>query len=249
MPFDPVRVALELEKQVSDGMYRRYYRRARPGSWYGGIATADCCGCCLKCVFCWSGVPRDKPRECKMYAAGHIFRMLKECAEKFRYTKIRLSGNEPTIGRNHLFRILELCEENNYFFILETNGILLGHDKVYCDQLAKFGKVHVRVSLKGTTPSEFSMLTGAIPNSFNLQLKALENLLNAGVSCHPAVMLSFSSKRNYSALKTRLTNIDASLENAIEEEYVILYPVTVERLSRAEIKPLIAYQPRDKQQF
>jgi uncharacterized Fe-S cluster-containing radical SAM superfamily protein len=242
MSLDPVKLGLELEKKVANGVYRRYYRRARPGGWYGGIASADCCGCNLRCVFCWSGQARDHPeRTGKMYSAGHIFKVLSDCARNFGYTKMRITGNEPTIGRNHLFRFMELCEQDNFFFILETNGILLGYDSSYCNQLAKFRKIHVRVSLKGTNQTEFSMLTGAKPESFNLQLNALENLTNAGVSCNPAVMLSFSPKKNLSLLRAKIQNIDPSLADAIEEEYVLLYPITIERLNAARIKPLIAY--------
>lgn len=40
-PFDPIKLAKEVEKVVTRGELRRYYRAARPGRWYGGIATAD----------------------------------------------------------------------------------------------------------------------------------------------------------------------------------------------------------------
>jgi hypothetical protein len=56
--------------------------------------------------------------------------------------------------------------------------------------LALFPFLHARVSLKGCTEEEFARLTGADPKSFHLQLASLVNLLNAGVSAHPAVMLS-----------------------------------------------------------
>jgi uncharacterized Fe-S cluster-containing radical SAM superfamily protein len=237
--FDPVKLALETEKIVADGMYRRYYRRVRPGGWYGGIASADCVGCCLRCVFCWSSAPRDHPNTFgKFYLAGHIFRMLDECAKKFRYQKLRVSGNEPTIGKNHLFRLLELAEQGKYFFILETNGILLGYDANYCRQLSTFKNLHVRVSLKGTNEEEFARLTGARPNAFKLQLKAVENLLNAGVSCHPAVMMSFTTQKQLEILKKRLFEISKDLPEQVEEEYVILYPPVEAKLREAGLKPI-----------
>lgn len=68
----------------------------------------------------------------------------------------------------------------------------------------------MRVSLKGTTLDEFSKLTGAKPEAFEYQLKALENLLNYGISCHPAVMLSFSTKDNFMKLIGKLMEIDKS---------------------------------------
>ncbi len=87
------------------------------------------------------------------------------------------------------------------------------------------------------------MLTGAKPEAFNLQLKALKNLLDYGVSCHPAVMLSFSSKREFQNLLEILMDIDKKLVEEVEEEYVFLYPHVVERLRKSGIKPKIAYKP------
>jgi len=149
------------------------------------------------------------------------------------------------LGREHLFRLLELIDQTNYSFILETNGILIGYDSSYAKKLSRFRCVHVRVSIKGTTSQEYAMLTGAKPESFSLQLKALKNLLDAGVSCHPAVMLSFSSKENFQNFLDTLKNIDLRLVNEVEEEYVFLYPHVVRRLKKAGIKPKIAYQPNN----
>jgi uncharacterized Fe-S cluster-containing radical SAM superfamily protein len=244
MFYNPLKLASEIEKVVVNGEFRKYYRVARAGKWYGGIATADCCGCCLKCVFCWSGVPRDNPEEIgEFYSPKQIFIKLKECAEKHNYHLLRISGNEPTIGKTHLLKLLELIEQSNYKFILESNGILI--DFNYAKQLSKFKCLHTRISLKGTNSKEFSLLTNASPEFFNLQLNALKNLLDAGVSCHPAVMLSFTSKENFENLKNTLKEIDEKLTLEIEEEYVFLYPHVVKRLKNAGIKPLIAYKPNN----
>jgi uncharacterized Fe-S cluster-containing radical SAM superfamily protein len=240
--FDPVKLAKEIEKIVVEGTLRKYYRTARPGRWYGGIATADCCGCDLRCAFCWSGAPRDHPENIGMfYSPEKIFRGLDSCAKRFGYRQLRVSGNEPTMGKEHLLRLLELVDDTDYLFILESNGILIDAD--YARLLSAFKNVHVRISIKGTDPQEFSKLTGANPEAFDLQLRALRELVNAGVSCHPAVMLSFSPKDNLKELKGRLREIDQSLADEVEEEYVFLYPIVARRLSRAGIKPLVAYAP------
>ncbi|MDI6883588.1 MAG: radical SAM protein [Hadesarchaea archaeon] len=242
MPYDPLRLAREIEGIVAAGTLRKYYRTARAGRWYGGIATADCCGCCLKCVFCWSGTPRDHPETIgKFYSPEHIFDKLTACAEKFGYKQLRVSGNEPTIGKKHLLKLLELIDRTHYRFILESNGILI--DSEYAKKLSEFKCVHVRISLKGTNREEFSLLTEAVPEAFDLQLRALRNLLDAGVSCHPAVMLSFSPERNFKELKRRLGQMDPALAEQVEEEYVFLYPRVVERLKKAGIRPRRAYSP------
>lgn len=245
MPLDPLKYAEELKKVVLRGIERKYYRNARAARWYGGIATADCTGCNLKCIFCWSGLPRENPqRSGEFYSPEQVFMRLDECAMKRGYAQLRVSGNEPTIGKQHLLKLLELIDrKGGYAFILETNGILLGSDAEYARELSRYRCLHVRVSLKGTNREEFAMLTGANPEGFDLQLKALENLLNARIRCHPSVMLSFSSKANFRELVRRLKAIDQSLGENVEEEYVILYPLVVERLRRAGVKPLVAYSP------
>ena len=46
--------------------------------------------------------------------------------------------------------------------------------------------------MKGCNEKEYAKLTGAKPDGFKLQLKALQNLVDAKVSCHPSVMMPFS---------------------------------------------------------
>lgn len=243
--FDPIKLARETEKIVIKGVHRKYYRIVRPGRWYGGIATSDCCGCNLRCIFCWSNKPRDHPEKLgKFYSPEQIFRSLTSCVKKFGYNQIRISGNEPTIGKDHLLRLLELIDQTDNSFILETNGILIGYDSNYAEQLSRFKNLQVRVSIKGTNPEEFSMLTGAFSEAFDLQLEALKNLFDASVACYPAVMLSFSQKENFARLIYRIKDIDVNLVNRVEKEYVFLYPHVIKRLNTAGIKPLLAYSPR-----
>ncbi len=240
--YDPILLAEQTEALVIRGRARRYYRLARGGRWYGGIATADCCGCPLRCSFCWSGKPRDNPDKMgKFYQPEEVFRALSSCARRKGYRQLRLSGNEPTLGKEHLLAVLGLVDESPYHFILETSGILI--DEEYARELAGFRNLHVRVSLKGTNPREFSLLTGALPETFSRQLMALSHLTEAGVGCHPAVMLSFSPKDSFQALKDELRKISPYLTEEIEEEYLITYPHVEERLIKAGLKHFLAYSP------
>lgn len=244
MAYDPLQLTEEMKSTVAKGMLRKYYRRSRPGRWYGGIASADCYGCNLRCVFCWSGAPRDNPERIGEFCSPEqIFGSLVTCARKYGYGQLRVSGNEPTIAEDHLLKLLELTDGARYKFILETNGILIGQTPEYARRLSKFRSVQVRVSIKGTNQQEFSKLTGATPEAFVLQLKALENLVDAGVSSHAAVMLSFSSKESIGKLLNRLREIDRGLVETVEEEYVFLYPHVAKRLSQAQIHPALAYEP------
>jgi len=56
--------------------------------------------------------------------------------------KLRVSGAEPTIGKNHLLALLERFEASEFrLFILETNGVLFGVDKDYVQEGPFFFRV------------------------------------------------------------------------------------------------------------
>lgn len=239
--YDPVKKAADVARQVCDGNRRKYYR-FRSARFYGGIATADCLGCCLRCAFCWAWRQVTQPtRYGRFYSPREVAERLGEIARKKRLQQLRISGNEPTICREHLLQVISHVPKE-FRFILETNGILLGHDISYAADLAAFPHLHVRVSLKGASEKEFSRLTGASPEAFVLQLTALRNLLTVGVSVHPAVMVSFSSDKNIKALRKRLARIAPRFAD-FEVEELVFYGDTAKRLQKAKIKYHNAYEP------
>jgi uncharacterized Fe-S cluster-containing radical SAM superfamily protein len=142
---------------------------------------------------------------------------------------VRVSGNEPTVGREHVLNVLEAVDETSYQFILETSGVLI--DDAYAELLSSFNHMHVRVSLKGTCEEEFAVLTGSSPDGFKAQLYALQTLVDHSVSCHPAVMVSFSNPENVNRLRERLNFISPHF--FLEEEHVMLYPLVKRRLRKA----------------
>lgn len=119
---------------------------------------------------------------------------------------------------------------------------LIGENEDYAKDLSRFKNLHVRVSLKGTCNEEFSRLTGAVPEGFDLQLKALENLALHGVKVHPACMISFSPRENIKALRKRLKTTHPAFED-FEAEELILYPHVEERLKKLNITYYTAYGP------
>ncbi len=177
----------------------------------------------------------------KFYSPEEVAHTLVGIARKKRFGQVRISGNEPTICRAHLLRVLGLIPSDLHF-ILETNGILIGADSSYATDLAGFPNLHVRVSLKGTNEEEFARLTGATPEAFQLQLKALSHLTQSGVQAHPAVMVSFSSPGNIAALRERLAAIHPDFAD-FEIEELVLYGGVKERLERAGIAYRTAYEP------
>jgi len=163
-------------------------------------------------------------------------------------TQLRVSGGEPTIGKRHLLQLLDNLKDRQLSFILETNGILIGHDIGYAKDLAKHPSLHVRVSLKGCNEKEFTMLTNAKPEDFRLQLKALENLVEAGVKCHLAVMTSFSQEESLKQLIQRLRSISQKLAENLETEELILYPSVKRKILKHGLKWFSAYAPNGTMQ-
>lgn len=225
------------------GQGRKYWR-FRSGRWYGGIVTADAVGCGLVCRYCWVSDRMLRPAKVgEFYSPEAVARRLVEMARKRNLEQLRVSGGEPTIGKQHLLQLLENLKEQYLLFILETNGILIGDDPQYAEELSKYRFLHARVSLKGCNEEEFSMLTDAKPEGFGLQLRALENLLDAGVSCHPAVMISFSKKESVERLKERLEAISVRLLRDLEFEELILYPNVKRKIEKYDLKYYSAYTP------
>jgi len=233
-------LAKETERIVCRGNKRKYssfYATAV----YGGIGTGYACGCCLRCVFCWVDWSRDFPeRYGKFHSPEEAFRRLAEAAHKRGVRKLRISGAEPTIGKEHLLSLLELVERSEFeLFILETNGIIFGVDPEYVESISRFKKVHVRVSIKAGTPEAFTKKTGARPESFHIPFKAIENLLQKKASFHVAAMSAdpriMTPHERYSLVQ-KIASIDSNLALNIEEEVVDPYPNTLARLKRAGIE-------------
>ncbi|PIY86059.1 MAG: molybdenum cofactor biosynthesis protein MoaA [Nitrospirae bacterium CG_4_10_14_0_8_um_filter_41_23] len=241
--FNPIEIAVITRNIICKNDRRKYYR-FRPSRFYGGISTADCVGCCLRCVFCWAWEEVTRPQEHgEFYSPDKVAKRLVSIARRKNLNQLRISGNEPTLCREHLIRVLELIPKD-YQFILETNGILIGSDESYAKDLSMFPNLYVRVSLKGTCEEEFSRLTGAYPDGFQMQIKALENLMKYRVNVHPACMISFSPAENIKALRKRLKALYHTFEN-FEVEEIILYPSFEERLKRLKVSYITGHRPEN----
>ncbi len=235
--FDPIELSRRLETLVARDDSRKYYR-FRGARFYGGIATGDVVGCNLRCVFCWTGRPRDDPTVGFWVSSSEAYEKLSSIALRSGFRKVRLSGGEPTIGRRHLLSLLERFDEDGRFiFILETNGILIGYDRSYARELSRISIVHVRVSIKACNPEWFYRLTGAKPEAFDYVINAIKNLADYGVSYHVALMVSFGDENCWSKLIRRLYEIDESIGEKLEPEVIKLYPHVARRLKAAGLWP------------
>lgn len=239
--FDPIKLARDTEKLVCRGDERKYTAFYTVGV-YRGISTGYAVGCCLRCYYCWSGWSRDFPELYgKFFSPTRAFAMLDKVAKEYGVKKLRISGCEPTIGRTHLIKLLELMEKSDYdLFILETNGILFGADKSYVKDISKFTKVHVRVSIKAGNPTGFSERTGAKPEYFEFPFKAIDYLLDYGVSFHVAAMTDprIMPKSERRELIEKLKEIDINVAANLEEEICDPYDTTIVRMYIYGIDPV-----------
>jgi uncharacterized Fe-S cluster-containing radical SAM superfamily protein len=240
IPFDPLELARQTEEIVCQGDRRKYTKFRCVGA-YGGIATGFACGCCLRCIFCWVHWSRDFPEEHgRFYSPAEVFNQISHIARKKRVSQLRISGAEPTIGKSHLLGVLDKVENSPFqLFILETNGILIGADPDYARQIARFSKVHTRISVKAGTPGAFTRKTGAVAESFDLPFKGIRNLMEAGASFHIAAMTAdprVLDRYERQSLLERLESIDPALVKNLEEEVVTPYPTAVGRLRHAGVK-------------
>lgn len=243
-PFNPVELARKTEKIVTrsgpKGLERKYESFYATGV-YGGIATGYCVGCCFRCVFCWVSWGRDYPESFgRFYSPEEAFHQLEEAAHKYGVNKLRISGAEPTLGKDHLLGLLEYVERSEFpLFILETNGVFFGVDRDYVKRVSRFTKPHVRVSLKAGTPEAFTKKTGAKQEAFEIPFQAIKNLLDHNVRFHVAAMsadpriMTPEERRN---LMKKLCEIDPHLLLSLEEEVMDPYDTTLARLRYAGLK-------------
>jgi len=256
-PFDPLELARETEKIVtregSEGLERKYTDFYSVPV-YRGIATGYAAGCCLRCVYCWSNWSRDFPeRFGRFYSPKEVAQRLFKVAEQGiaysnywrkaipKINKLRLSGCEPTLGKEHMLSVLEHVEKSNYPFYLETNGILFGADRDYVKKLSRFSKfIYVRVSLKATTPEGFTQRTGAIGEYCELPFRALRYLLDEGIYARAAAMTDSKvmTKEERKVLIEKLSEIDPRYgKGELEEEVIDVYDTTINRLkASADLK-------------
>ncbi|MDI6811483.1 MAG: radical SAM protein [archaeon] len=251
-PFDPLELARETEEIVTregkEGLERKY-AGIYSAPVYRGIATGYAVGCCLRCIYCWSNWSRDFPeRYGKFYSPKEVAQRLFKAAEegitapgwkRYRFLKVnklRLSGCEPTLGKEHLLSVLRYVKDSKYpLFILETNGILLGADREYVKRLVEFKeKLYVRVSFKAATPEGFTLRTGAIGSYYELPFRALKNLLDEGIYARAAAMTDSKvmPKEERRILIEKLHGIDpsANYSTTLEEEQIDAYNTTIKRL-------------------
>ena len=231
--FDPITLSSLIKESIckdSSMKYREFYRSGP----HGGVSTGYVAGCCLRCIFCWTDESRDEPEKFgKFYSPEEAFEELMRNANIKGIKRLRLSGGEPTICREHLFSLIGLIQDTESILTLETNGILLGNDEGYVEKLSQYNQFHVRVSLKAGTPEGFQRITGAQADFYELPYKSLKYLLKYKMSFHAAAMTDprIMPPDEKNALLIKLKGI--GYDNFLEEETCGPYPHAILRLKEA----------------
>lgn len=245
-PFNPIEVSIETEKRAIRGNKRRY-RIFRVEPFYRQIATARGVGCNLRCAFCWVSPSRDYPEDHgEFHTPQEVYNKLvqissNEHGRAIMSEAIRISGCEPTIGREHLLSLIETCKKGGDFkpFLLETNGILLGHDETYVKSLKEFGNyILVRVSFKAGTPEAFERKTGARAEFFTLPFQALQHLRKHQIPYHFASMSQDPTLMPPEERRSLLEQIilqGAENMSLLDEEKSDPFEITIRRLLERRI--------------
>lgn len=235
-PFNPIELASWTEAMICKDSMRKYTDFYCVGV-YGGISTGYIVGCCLRCIFCWVDLSRDFPeRFGKFYSPQEAFEEILRNAKKKNVRKMRISGGEPTLCRDHLLSLLDMIDKTDFLFILETNGILFGADEGYVERLTKYRNIHVRVSLKAGTPEGFQKRTGARGDFYELPYNAIKHLMNKEISFHVAAMGDprLMPPEEREVMIKRLNEI--GYRDYLEEETCDPYHHTIYRLKEAGVE-------------
>ncbi len=162
-----------------------------------------------------------------------VFERLLSNARRAKVKKLRVSGGEPTLGKAHLLRLLDLVEDTNYFFFLETNGVLLGKEPEYVRALKKYRNLYVRVSIKAGTPEGFERRTGGKGEFYELPYLAVETLKKEGLYFRVAPMSDsrLMPKEERKEMVRKLRKV--GYKDYLEEETCDPYDTSVKRLRKA----------------
>lgn len=210
------------QEKIPKHYLRKYYRFRYSSQFYGGIVTADVVGCNLHCLYCWSQKTAWNPQKGSWYGTNQVVKTLVALCKKHNCHRMRLSGGEPTLCKEHLFGVLKQVPDN-ILFILETNGILLANP-AFVETLEDLKKsLYVRISLKAGQ-THFMKVTGAPLEMYTAQIQAIKLLLQSTLRFNVAIMKDFFLSDEINKLEKLI------IPKQLEIEQLILYPFVREKL-------------------
>lgn len=243
IPFQPIQRSYEVEKIVTRGNLRRYYR-FRPAPYYGGIATADSIGCNLLCAYCWNYERNLNPDKFgHYYSPSEVAQRLLSIAKRKNFQYIRLTGAEPILGEEsftHFIQVIDsvFSQRVDLTFILETNGLILGYQRELMFNLKEFKNLSVRIAIKAWNEESFTQITGAQKEFFIYPLLALRNLRELNLDAWCAVMGDLFTKDRIRALKARMKKL--GIRQKIETEALERYPFVLENIEKRRVEGYVS---------
>lgn len=220
--FNPIKRAGEIESIVMKDGKRKYYRFRHSGH-YGGIITADTVGCNLMCAYCWNYFKNLHPEKYgRFYSPEEVAKNMTKIARKRNVRLLRISGAEPILGKASIHHLVKVIENVDYYFILETNGVILGCMPELINML-KGLNIKVRITIKGWDEKSFEKFTRVDGGYFQYQISALGELLKRKITAWPAFMYDIFGEEGEKKLIEKLNDIGVRRKD-IEYEELIRYP-------------------------
>jgi uncharacterized Fe-S cluster-containing radical SAM superfamily protein len=170
-----------------------------------------------------------------------VYQKLREIMKVQGLRRARISGAEPTVCSNHLLGVLDLVHRNRdqfNLFVIESNGVVFSQDNALVRKMSEYASSdkdtvgHVRLSIRGGFPEPFEEKTGCQGKYVDLPFIAAQRLWDEGVSFHVAVVVDsrFTSEEEKQVIYEKLSNIDKSVRDSVEEEFLDPYPHALVRL-------------------
>lgn len=231
IPFDMLEKAKETEGIVCSDNQRKYFRFRYQSQWWSPC-VADASGCCLSCAYCWN-VNRNKTLPGTFRSPEYVAKKLNSMPDKHREDwnrrYMRTGGCEPVLGEkslSHLIEVLKLLECEK--FLLETNGMMLGHDLSFFDRLEPFKDILlVRITAKAHNPERFEKITGVYQKYFWNPIKAIHEAGARGFDCELAYMPDFCDGAELRKI--------SKWRGEYDTERLSLYPPTVRSLKERDV--------------
>jgi len=159
--------------------------------------------CNLACVHCLSSSGRRDPRELSTEQCKAIIDEL----QKMQVFYVNIGGGEPTV-RPDFWELVDYATSHQVGVKFSTNGVRL--DEEVAQRLAASDYVDVQISLDGATADVNDAVRG--PGSFDMAVRALENLQNAGFTdAKISVVMTRENISQLDELKALADRYDATL--------------------------------------
>lgn len=179
---------------------------------YLRISLTDMCN--LRCVYCMPEDMQFRPRE-ELLQDDELVQLVRVFAD-LGFSKIRLTGGEPTLRENVVDLVRTMATTPNIGLVaMTTNGILLNR---LAEPLAKAGLRRINISIDTTDPERFKRITrwGRLDDVW-AGIAAAES---AGLE----VKLNTVVTRGYNDGEDVIEMARLSLENAWQVRFIELMP-------------------------